>query len=125
MAYGFSFYNTRLLTPPRMAVVVVEEPVVNSEFQRVYNILQTIQDDGQPVRLETLLSNKVPDELRQFVRDTFLRDVPETSQVSEQFKDLTDDDLLALSLRHGETVSQYSSRVQSYLDNLNSNDNGT
>lgn len=125
MAYGYSFFNKFPLAPVRSGVDCVESPVVNSDFQRVYNILQTIQDDGEPVRLETLLSNKVPDELRQFVRDTFLRDVPETSQVSEQFRELTDDDLLALSLRHGETVSQYSSRVKLYLDNLNSNENGT
>lgn len=116
MAYGFSFYNYRPTTPPRMAVAVVEEPVVNSEFQRVYDILQTIQDDGKPVRLETLLSTKVPEELRQFVRDTFLHDVPSLSGTSTDFSSLDDDDLLNLSIRYGESVEQYQSRIKDYIN---------
>ena len=112
-AKKISAFRGRVVKPSVDKEVFVEdEPIVSDSS--VVSLLRSIYSckDGElNGELTTFMSEKVRPEVREFIKNQLLK-----VQTPISSHGLSDDDLSALALKHGDTAESYHERVRTWLE---------
>lgn len=98
----------------------VEQPInlVNTEHKELLNMIYGLDPvSNLPTGdLSYYQSDKVPMEVRQFIRDNLMTNVSGNA-TNIDTRGLSDDEIMGLSIQHGESREHYLERISDFVNN--------